>query len=160
MNGKRLFDIGTLFEKADNPKTISRIFETIAKTELKYRKCDYSFDRVLQDIISTSLCISARGNLGEGDFTVLQTGVRRIASYIFSERYSIEKAIVHASRTAYLAYLIEQKGLEITFYDGPGKMGDLEITNAALNRLNRLKKSNPEAFYYWHLVAELESRQK
>ncbi len=81
---KQLYDIGNLFEKADNPETISRVFETIAKTELNYRKCDYLVDRVLEDVISTSLCISTRGSLGEGDFTALQTGIRRIASYIFS----------------------------------------------------------------------------
>ena len=157
---KQLYDIGTLFEKADNPKTISQVFQAIAKTELHYRKLDQHYNEVVEDILSTSLCISSRGKLGDGEFPALQTGIRRISSYIFSERYSIEKAILHASHTAYLAHLIQQKGSGITFYDGPEKIGDLLINNTALNRLNRLKKSNPEAFYYWYLVSQFEAEQE
>ncbi len=152
---KQLYDIGTLFEKVDNPKEITSVFQAMCQTELKYRKMNLNPDDVLDDILLTALCISSRGKLGKGNFEELQAGIRRLTSYIFSERYHIEKANIHAARAAYLASLIKYKKSEILFYDGPEQVIELGIKLPRLDGLNKLRRTNPEAFFYWYQVATI-----
>jgi len=156
---KQLYDIRYLFEMVDNLKEISIVFQNISNTELGYRKIDKSIEDVLDDILLTALCISSRGRIGKGDFTALQTGIQRLASYIFSESYHIDKAIVHAARAAYLSSLIRYEKEEILFFDGPEQILEWDIEQPEINRLNRLKKTNPEAFYYWYQVEQLYSKR-
>ena len=110
---------------------------------------------MLEDIYQTSLCIASRGTVGEGDFEQLQLGIRRIGSFIFSENYHIEKAIIHASKAAYIATLIKSDADKVEKYNNPLELKDWSITEPLNNKLNKLKKSNPEAFFYWYKIFEL-----
>jgi len=67
----------------------------------------------LEDMMQTSLCIVKRGTHDKGDFEELLLGTKRV-SVFFSERYHLEKAISHASKTAHLSALIlyDAKGVE------------------------------------------------
>lgn len=152
---KQLYDIGSLFSLADNILEISLVFAAFAQSELRYRNMDSSIDNVLDDIYLTSLCLSTRGKLGKGDFNALQTGIKRASSFIFLERYQIEKAIVHASKTAYLATLIKYKESKIARYQNAAEVIDLNINHPEITFLNKLKKTNPEAFFYWFNTAEI-----
>ncbi len=105
---KQLYDIGNLLDTAIDTSIIKATFYRFAATELIYRNTDgLKEDDVLEDIYQTSLCIASRGTDGKGDFKQLQLGIRRIGSFIFSESYHIEKAIIHASKAAYLSTLIK-----------------------------------------------------
>ncbi|NOX17948.1 MAG: nucleotidyl transferase AbiEii/AbiGii toxin family protein, partial [Chlorobi bacterium] len=104
---KQLYDIGNLVDKVEDLKVIKTTFLKFAKTELTYRNKNISEQDVIEDIYQTALTVASKGMDGEGDFKQLQLGVQRIKSFIFSESYNIEKAIVHASKTAYLAMLIK-----------------------------------------------------
>lgn len=152
---KQLYDIGSLFSLADNIPQISLVFAAFVQTELRYRNMNSSIDKVLDDIYLTSLCLSSRGKLGKGDFNALQTGIKRASSYIFSEKYQIEKAIVHASRIAYLATLIKNKEDKIARYQNAAEVIELNIRHPELKTLNKLKKTNPEAFFYWFNTSEI-----
>jgi hypothetical protein len=61
----------------------------------------------MDDIIDNCLSISLRQQVGNVDFDVLHLGLRQITSCIFSETYQIEKATIHAARTAYLVALMQ-----------------------------------------------------
>lgn len=37
-------------------------------------------------------------------------------------------------------------------YENPAQIADLQITALSYNRLNKLKKVQPEAFFYWYLA--------
>jgi hypothetical protein len=115
---------------------------------------------VLEDIYQTSLCIASRGAYGKGDFEQLQLGIRRISSFIFSENYHIEKAIIHASKVAYLSTLIKYDASNLEKYGNPLEMKDWLIDEPLNNKLNKLKKSNPEAFFYWYKIFELTIQAK
>jgi hypothetical protein len=86
--------------------------------------------------------------VGNSNIDVLLLGLKQISSYIFSETYHIEKATVHASRIAYLVALMQSKAA-IERYSNKIDMIDWQILQPNNTKLNKLKKTNPEAFYYW-----------
>lgn len=153
---KQLYDIGNLFDAVTDIETIKTTFYRFAKTEIAYRNSEgINENDVLQDIYATSLCIVTRGADGKGHFDELLNGILRIKGFIFSESYHIEKAIAHASKTAYLSALIQYDAKAIDKYKNPLLMKDWQIGEPLNSKLNKLKKSNPEAFFYWYKIYEL-----
>mgnify|MGYP000161707980 CR=1 FL=1 len=153
---KQLYDIGNLLDVVTDASTIKTTFYRFAATELIYRNtADLKEEDVLEDIYKTALCITSRGTDGKGDFEQLQLGIRRIGSFIFSESYHIEKAIIHASKAAYLATLIKYNADLVEKYNNPFELKDWSISEPLNNKLNKLKKSNPEAFFYWYKIFEV-----
>lgn len=146
---KQLYDIGNIFIDVKNPSVTSTTFHAFAKTELGYRDISGETNIVLDDIIDTSLTISTRGQLGGGKLDALMHGIAQLKQYIFSENYHIEKAITHAARAAYMAALIQTGAKTINRFADPMEIKDWTIANQQYNKLNKLKKSNPEAFYNW-----------
>ncbi len=155
---KQLYDIGNLFDKVENLKIIKSTFSLFTKTELNYRsENDLSVEDVTEDIFQTALTIASRGIDGKGDFEQLQLGIQRIKSFIFSESFNIDKAIIAASKAAYLATLIKHDAGKIEKYSKPLQMKNWLLDKPINNKLNKLKKSNPEAFFYWYKIYELKT---
>lgn len=153
---KQLYDIGGLVDVVQDVKIIRTTFFRFAETELKYRNnFEYTPETILDDIYQTSLCLATRGQDGKGNFEELQRGIQRIKNYIFSENYYIDKVIIHASKAAYIATVIKYNASKIERYGSPGKMQSLFIREPLNPKLNKLKKSNPEAFFYWYNVYEI-----
>jgi len=153
---KQLYDIGNLVDVVDDLNIVKATFFRFASTELAYRNIEeLTKDNVLEDIFQTSLCIVTRGADGKGDFTQLQKGIQRVGSFIFSESYHIEKAITHASKAAYIATLIQYNADTTETYKNPEQLKDWTIKKPINPKLNKLKKSNPEAFFYWYKIHEL-----
>lgn len=151
---KQLYDIGNLFDSVTDIETVKTTFKKFAKTELKYREMNNLSEKdVLEDIYQTSLCIVTRGAEGKGDFSQLKQGIQRVSRFVFSESYHIEKAITHASKAAYVATLIKHDYETIEKYSNPLQMKDWLIAEPMNTKLNRLKKSNPEAFFYWYKIS-------
>ena len=158
---KQLYDIGNLFDAVNDIETIKTAFYRFAKTEITYRNTkEINEDDVLQDIYETSLCIATRGADGNGNFEELLNGISRIKSFIFSESYHIEKAIAHASKAAYLSALIQHDAKTIDKFENPLQLKDWRIGGPLNSKMNKLKKSNPEAFFYWYKIYELRSNQR
>lgn len=153
---KQLYDIGNLFDVVKDLEIIKTTFSTFAATELSYRGIDgLNENDVLEDIFQTSLCIVTRGVDGRGDFEQLQNGIRRITGFIFSENFHLEKTITLASKAAYISVLIKINGNDIEKFENPKQLKDWKIGEEMNNKLNKLKKSNPEAFFYWYRIYEL-----
>ena len=155
---KQLFDIASLFDLAEDLKITAETFRKFAEVELQYRGSNSNnVQTVIDDIFNTSLCIVMRGNVAKEEFNLLQGGISRIRSLIFSEVYSLDSAIVNASKAAYLAKLIEKEEQSIRHYN-PNDISELAeeiITLPLPTKLNKLKKSNPEAFFYWVQIQKL-----
>lgn len=153
---KQLYDIGNLFDVANDLEIIKSTFFTFAETELTYRAIDgLTANDVLEDIYQTSLNIVTRGTDGKGDFEQLQLGIRRITGFIFSDSFHLEKAIILASKAAYISILIREDADGFQKFDNPKLLKDWQIGEPLNNKLNKLKKSNPEAFFYWFKIYEL-----
>jgi hypothetical protein len=145
---KQLYDIGNIFEKIDDVAIVKTVFTDFALIELKYRNMGKDVNIVMDDIVGNCLSISLRQQVANTNYEVMQLGLRQIANYIFSERYLIEKAIVHASRTAYLIALIKTE-TAIERFDNKIDMSTWQIEQPNNTKLNKHKKSNTEAFFYW-----------
>ena len=153
---KQLYDIGNLFDLIKKQEVVTEVFQQFAITELAYRnKNEHSVEDVLQDILQTSLLISTKGQSGIGNYTELQKGIQNIKNFIFSEIFQLEKAIVLASKSAYLSALIKYKSNDIHFFKNPLEIEDWIIETPQETKLNKLKKTNPEAFYYWYKACQL-----
>ncbi|MEQ6121519.1 nucleotidyl transferase AbiEii/AbiGii toxin family protein [Reichenbachiella sp. MALMAid0571] len=153
---KQLYDIGNLLDIAKDGALVRKTFENFASTELEYRnQSKLTVSNVLEDIQQTSLCLVSRGVEGKGDFDHLQNGIQRVSRFIFSESFHIDRAITFASKAAYIAALIKAGKAEIEKFKNPVIMKDWTIGEPFWPRLNRLKKSNPEAFFYWYKIFEL-----
>lgn len=152
---KQLYDIGNLVERMQNPGITATTFHAFAKTELGYRGITGETNLVLDDIFDTSLTISTKGKLGKGRMDAFMQGIGQLKQYIFSENYHIEKAVTHAARAAYVSSLINTGEKVAKHFSDPLEITDWNIVNQQYNKLNKLRKSNPEAFFYWYQTLSL-----
>jgi len=153
---KQLYDIGNIFDNIVHIQKVGTTFKKFALAELAYRQLNANPQLVLNDIYDTALTISTRGKAGNGNFKLLQQGISQIKAFIFSENYHLEKAITHAAKAAYLVKLIEYKKTIFERFDTPMQIKDWIIEQPFNTRLNKLKKSNTEAFFYWYKIYEME----
>jgi len=156
---KQLYDIGYLFDNTKDLSVISKTFNEYVIVESGYRGINSTSKEVTDDIFQTALLLGTRGLNGKGDFPALLAGITQIKQFIFSETYHIEKAIIHSAKAAYLATSIEKNIKVLEKYKEPLQVKDWIIELPFFNRLNKLKKSNPEAFFYWYKVYELTKKQ-
>lgn len=82
----------------------------------------------------------------------MQDGIKRLGNFIYENKYFIEDAIVDSAKSAYVATCIEKGQLEIVKFDISRLTADMNIDRVLPVRLNKLKKTRPEAFYYWYLI--------
>lgn len=104
---KQLFDVASLFDITDDLTITRETFYKFVATELEYRHLQpNNIQQVLDDIYQTSLCICMRGAHKPDEYKLLQDGIGRIGNFILSEKYTLDTAIVNASKAAYLAMLL------------------------------------------------------
>ena len=154
---KQLYDIGSLLSYVKDTGIVSKTFRIFAETELGYRNCDLDTGPVLDDIYQTSLHLCSRGAEGKGDYNLLAKGIIKVKRFIFSENYQLDRAITDASKAAYIAKIIEHGKKAFEKYIDPLQVKDLLIDQSFNSKLNKLKKVNPEAFFYWYQIYLLEA---
>lgn len=155
---KQLYDIASLFDITNDLTITSDTFRKFAAVELAYRNLNFdNIQQVLDDIFQTSLCISLQGQGDNEQFKLLQDGIKRIQSFIHSERYYLDTAIINASKAAYLSTLISNNLTKVEHFDKNNiqELQNVIIENPLPTKFNKLKKSNIEAFYYWWKVFEI-----
>jgi hypothetical protein len=147
---KQLYDIGRLFDKVENLDITTEAFKKIATVELSYRGLKDDKKVIFDDIRSTALCLATRGKEGIGNFDMLTQGISRIKSFMFQNKYSLEDAITDAAKAAYIATCIERGVTHLNKYQGnPTEISNLTTPSTLTSRLNKLKRTSPEALYYW-----------
>ena len=151
---KQLYDIGVLFDKADDIMSISTVYRMIADQEAKYRDEHFSVEDILQDTMDHALSLCFRKSRNNVEYQVLERGIKQVSSHIFSEPFHIDEAILSAAKAYYLVSLIENDGITIEKYSSRQleRMRDWLLTDHEYTKLNKLKKSNPEAFFYLYLA--------
>jgi len=96
--------------------------------------------------------IATRGGLKQCNFAELQNGIKRLSSFIIAKSFHIDNVIIAAAKAAFLSRLIKK---HISTPDKFNKILPTQlIANADYSKLNKLKKSNPEAFFYWYKAVE------
>lgn len=76
-------------------------------------------------------------------------------SFIFNESFNLETAILCASKAAYLSMVLMRNLGAIEKLKRIEDVGTLCIEHAEFSKCNKLKKTDPQAFYYWYKAVEL-----
>lgn len=147
---KQLYDVGRLFDKINDLNITLQSFRRIAEVELSYRNLPNNTNLIFEDIRQTAICMATRGKEGQGNIDMLISGVGRIKSFMFQSNYTLDKAITDAAKAAYVATSIEVGNVSPIKYSGiPNDIANLVIPPVLTTRLNKLKRSLPEAYFYW-----------
>ncbi len=149
---KQVYDIGRLYDAVEDLTITRQSFNRIARVELGYRNLGTDISVIYEDIRQTALLLATRGLEGKGDFTLLQDGIKRLGSFIYENKYFIEDAIADSAKAAYIATCLEKGVDDIQKYSPTELTTDMNISKVFPVRLNKLKKTRPEAFYYWYLI--------
>ncbi len=154
---KQLYDIGRLFDFISGDLSVTTdAFRRIAEVELSYRGLQNDLTQIYNDIRQTSLCIATRGFIEKEHFDLMQNGIIRVKSFMYKEKYYIENAIVDCAKASYLATSIEKGNTNIARFSGSAEeVKDMIIQDTLPSKLNKLKITLPEAFYYWSMTSEL-----
>ena len=142
---KQLYDIASLFDIVDNLSITENTFRKFAAIELSYRHLqDDSILQVCDDIYQTALSICLRGLHNPDEYKLLIGGINRIRNFIYSERYTLDSAIINASKAAYLSKLIS-KGISSIRHFSPDNQNELvskSLQKPLHAKLNKLKKTH------------------
>jgi predicted nucleotidyltransferase component of viral defense system len=153
---KQLFDIAALFDKATNFDTVKQAYLKISEEEVKFRELAITWKDTLNDTYDTAYTIALRDITSE-HFRHLQTGISNIVNFILT-RFTIEEAITCAAKAAYLSTVLQKEQLpNIQRFVNPAQIKSFEIAHPSYNKLNKLKKINPEAFYYFYKAVEMKN---
>lgn len=153
---KQLYDISFLFDQIEDPILVKDSYRRIVIEELGYRKLPLSYKDVLDDTIEACLTIASRAE-NNPEFKHLRKGIINITNFIIS-RFKIEEAIIAAGKIAYLSLLLKREEVVvIQKFRSPEQIKELNISSQEYQWLNKLKKSNPEAFFYWEKAIGLKA---
>ncbi len=160
---KQLFDIGILFDHIAKLELFFETYERVATRELEFRKlAPNTTENVLRDTLGTALMLGMRGyKYDQSEYDELSKGIRNLRNHIYEGTFSTEDAIVAGSKVAYLAALTLTHIATISQFDRNIDLASLHINiRDDLQRLERLKKSSIEAFYYYFQTLELLNKTK
>jgi hypothetical protein len=153
---KQLFDIGVLFDAAADLELVGRAFDAAASIQLVYRRLrGLTPADVLRDAFDTACLIGMRGSTAMDEFAELSKGFKKLAAFIYTGRFSIDTAILCAAKTAFLAALLLNHEHVIGRFDVGRDVTSWNVINVDYNRLNKVKKTSPEAFFYYYRAIEL-----
>ncbi len=156
---KQMYDLSCLFEQIDDIGEVKNVFERITAVESYYRENDFTPEAVLNDGQTTALSICLRKAVDDTcRYDILSNGAKQLNGYIFAERFSNEKAIPHAAKVAYLIELVKHGCTDKQTYNPQVIMRDWQVSQPFDPRINRIKKSSPEAFFYLYQMAQLHQK--
>ena len=155
---KQIHDVGRLFDAVEDIAATAETFKSIAVVELSsYRGKGEDLSIVYEDIRNSALALATRGKVDPNkDFELLQEGVDKLKSHIYVGKYTLDHAISDSAKAAYLATAIEYGLNGIEKYQGNvSQLEILRIYPVLDKELAKLRRGNPEAYYYWCKISEI-----
>lgn len=153
---KQLYDIAFLFDNVEDLDIVKNSYMKVVQEEIGFRKLNITAKEVLSDTLDTCYILSER-DIKSVEFNQLQIGIRNFTNFTI-DRFSIDEAITAGAKVAYLSKLIQfDKITNIERFKNPLEIRDWLIEDQHYNKLNKLKKSNPEAFYYWYRALHIHN---
>lgn len=145
---KQLYDIAFLFDNISDLAVVKSSFNKIVQEEIGFRKLEVTATEVLKDTWQACFTLAER-DINSEEFKHLQLGIRNFINFTI-DRFNIDETITAAAKVAYLTKLIQSEVvIKIERFKNPLVIKDWLIEDQQYNKLNKLKKNNPEAFYYW-----------
>jgi len=152
---KQLFDIGVLFDNLTDIHTVYTSFAENCAHEMGYRGLSAANETVLDNSLNTALTIAFRGTNHKEDFQRLLRGIRGFRAFTFDNSYSLENAICSSAKVVYLTQVLKHQETTVKRFTNSREVQNLMITDPAFNKLNKIKKTDPEAFFYLFHAIEM-----
>lgn len=95
-----------------------------------------------------------RGYDSKEDYSELMSGIKKLAGFVYAELFTLDSAILCAAKVAYTTALIQKGGQIISRFNPSTDLTGMMIRNPIYSRLNKVKKTSPEAFYYFYRAVE------
>jgi len=146
---KQLYDIAFLFDRITDLNVTRKSYSKVVQEEIGYRNLKVNTDEVLKDTREACYALAERNSKSE-EFNHLQLGIKNFTNFTV-ERFAIDEAITAAAKVTYLTTLINNGEIQkIERFKNPLEIGEWLIEGQEFNKLNKLKKTNAEAFFYWY----------
>ena len=156
---KQLFDISFLFDNMSDFNIVRNSYSKVVEEEIKFRKLEMAANQVLEDTQEACYVLATRDIKSE-EFKHLQLGISNFINFTIS-RFNIDEAITAASKAAYLSEVLKNKKIvALEKYSNPQQVKDYILEKPMETRFNKLKKSNPEAFFYWYKALMLPTQKE
>ena len=115
---------------------------------------------VLDDIFQTGLILARRDkNTGEDKekFQELFEGITKFNTFLIEGYFRIEQAQAASARAAYLASKLRMENYTaLKVFSSNIDIKELEIPKGQYHFINRFKRINAEAFYYWYQCLSIQ----
>jgi hypothetical protein len=161
---KQMFDVGELFLHAKQIDDIRLTYDDLFAAENGFRGNSFKREDALRDTKHTALLVGGLDvdtapTVQRSEKAALRRGITEIGVTLTQAEYTMADAVLHASRAALLATMIQ--------YGFNGRMDDIRyLPEDALNlpatlpdryaSLNPLREINTEAYSNWVKVVHLE----
>ena len=146
---KQLYDIAFLFDNISDLTVVKNSYNKVVQEEIGFRKLEITATEVLEDTWQACYTLAER-NIKSEEFNQMQLGIRNFSNFTI-DRFNIDEAITAAAKVAYLTKLLQaEEEIKIERFKNPLEIKDWLIEDQLYNKLNKLKKTNPEAFFYWY----------
>lgn len=159
---KQLFDVGELFILAENIDEIRSVYQKAFELENEYRGGGFQMRDALEDTYATSMayCLHGLKRVPQHpDALLLEKGRKSLESHLVNHTFDLPAAKIAAAKAALLTKLIarEDANPSLAHWRTTPELEvfpTLEITGE-WSRINSLRSSLSEAFWYWYQVSSL-----
>ena len=160
---KQLFDVGELFNAAEDLALVRKSYKALAEAEIGYRGGKYTEEQAIEDTFRTGIIkcgLGLRGVPKDKHAEILTDGIGKISSHLVNTRFRLEEAKIAASRALFLAALLKTHPKDHALKDfrwDPRRISDLAslVLKPPFDSLNRIKTLIPEVFYNLYTAQEL-----
>ena len=153
---KQLFDIGNLFDRAENIESIRSTYNTIALHEIRQFGLEITPADVLEDSRRYAHVIGHKGKLEKEKYDTIAKGYKDFSKFVPDLSFDENTAILAAAKTAYLVSALRSNEVILRKYSNDIDMSSWSIAKTGGYDLNDYKYSNPEAFFYWYKASEIK----
>lgn len=151
---KQVIDLGNLFDLLTDVRDIKNTFVNTLKLENSFRRTNHKKDEIINDIINVAFKYSQ--HLLKGSKTAakeierVNSGLKRVGNHLVS-KYTQSDLKFAFARIAYICCLIQQENDKVIIktIDYP-TLSDMRL-KGKYEILEGLKKTNPQAYFYWVL---------
>ncbi len=160
---KQLYDVSNLINHCTNLYEAKDVFTRVAAKQIEYFNLNIRINDIIDDVFNTALLLAKRDkNTEETDrnkYNDFLNGLKRFDSYLIFGHFRIEDAIASSAKAAYFLNLFNYDNTDqFELYNNDTNISELEISNLKYNFLNRFKKTNKQAFYYWYKCLDLKNQ--
>jgi hypothetical protein len=147
---KQLYDIGNLFDRAENVANIRRTYNTVATHEIEKFGLEITPEDALMDSARYAYIIGHGGKADKPLYEAIAKGYKDFNKFVADLSFDENHAVLAAAKTVYLVSVLLSGGGTLMKYDGDLDMRSWAIAGKEWSDYNEYKYSNPEAFFYWY----------